>query len=133
MRAISRSTMDAKGNVGRKWRVPEQREPRSHTLHLRSHSRLAPYLVLFLVCRDVVQRATSSGIIEPNMDCCDHCHASDPHRGHPGYRRAQTAVIGAWVAHAGAKVALAAAESEVRAASVALEGVQKEAQAITLI
>jgi len=41
----------------------------------------------------------------------------------------QTAVIGAWVAHEGAKVALAAAESEVRAASVALEGVQKEAQA----
>jgi outer membrane protein len=41
----------------------------------------------------------------------------------------QTAVIGAWVAHEGAKVALAAAESEVRAATVALEGVQKEAQA----
>jgi outer membrane protein len=40
----------------------------------------------------------------------------------------QTAVIGAWVAHEGAKVALAAAESEVRAATVALEGVQKEAQ-----
>jgi outer membrane protein len=41
----------------------------------------------------------------------------------------QTAVIGAWVAHEGAKVALTAAESEVRAASVALAGVQQEAQA----
>ena len=40
----------------------------------------------------------------------------------------QTAVIGAWVSHEGAKIALAAAESEVRAAQVALEGVQKEAQ-----
>ena len=28
------------------------------------------------------------------MDCCDHCHASDPHRGHPGYRRALWAVLG---------------------------------------
>jgi outer membrane protein len=41
----------------------------------------------------------------------------------------QTAVTGAWVSHEGAKVALAAAESEVRAANVALAGVQKEAQA----
>jgi outer membrane protein len=40
----------------------------------------------------------------------------------------QTAVIAGWVAHEGARVALAAAESEVRAASVALAGVQKEAQ-----
>jgi len=40
----------------------------------------------------------------------------------------QTAVIGAWVSHEGAKVALAAAEAEVRAAAVALSGVQKEAQ-----
>jgi outer membrane protein len=40
----------------------------------------------------------------------------------------QTAAIGAWVANEGAKIALAAAESEVRAATVALEGVQKEAQ-----
>jgi len=40
----------------------------------------------------------------------------------------QTAVIAAWVTHEGAKIALAAAESEVRAANVALAGVQKEAQ-----
>ncbi len=40
----------------------------------------------------------------------------------------QTAVIGAWVSHEGAKVALSAAESEVRAANVALSGVQKEMQ-----
>jgi Co/Zn/Cd efflux system component len=25
--------------------------------------------------------------------CCDHCHASDPHRGGPGYRRALWAVL----------------------------------------
>jgi outer membrane protein len=42
--------------------------------------------------------------------------------------QAQTAVISAWVTHEGAKIALAAAESEVRAAQVALAGVQKEAQ-----
>ena len=41
----------------------------------------------------------------------------------------QTAVIGAWVTFEGAKIALAAAESEVRAAEAALAGVQKEAQA----
>ncbi|HEY7665802.1 MAG TPA: TolC family outer membrane protein [Xanthobacteraceae bacterium] len=41
----------------------------------------------------------------------------------------QTAAIGAWVTFEGAKVALAAAESEVRAAESALSGVQKEAQA----
>jgi outer membrane protein len=42
--------------------------------------------------------------------------------------QARTAAIGAWVAHEGAKVAVSASESEVRAASVALQGVQKEAQ-----
>jgi outer membrane protein len=41
----------------------------------------------------------------------------------------QTAVLGAWVTYEGAKVALAAAEAEVRAASIALAGVQKEAGA----
>src|SRR5205807_1109807 len=40
----------------------------------------------------------------------------------------QTAVISAWAIHEGAKIALSAAESEVRAASIALAGVQKEAQ-----
>jgi outer membrane protein len=40
----------------------------------------------------------------------------------------QTAVISAWAAFEGAKIALAAAESEVRAANIALAGVQKEAQ-----
>jgi outer membrane protein len=43
--------------------------------------------------------------------------------------QAQTAVIGAWVTNEGARVALAASESEVRAADIALTGVQKEAQA----
>ena len=28
------------------------------------------------------------------MDCCDHCHASDPERGNPGYRRALWFVLG---------------------------------------
>jgi outer membrane protein len=37
----------------------------------------------------------------------------------------QTAVISAWATHEGAKIALAAAEAEVRAANVALAGVQK--------
>lgn len=41
--------------------------------------------------------------------------------------QARTAAIGAWVANEGAKVAVAASESEVRAATVALAGVQKEA------
>lgn len=41
----------------------------------------------------------------------------------------QTAVISAWVTNEGARVALAAVESEVRAADIALSGVQKEAQA----
>jgi outer membrane protein len=40
----------------------------------------------------------------------------------------QTAAIAAWVTHEGAKIALAATEAEVRAANVALSGVQKEAQ-----
>jgi outer membrane protein len=42
--------------------------------------------------------------------------------------RARTAALGAWVANEGAKIAVAASESEVRAATVALQGVQKEAQ-----
>ena len=41
--------------------------------------------------------------------------------------QARTAAISAWVAHEGAKIAVAASESEVRAATVALAGVQKEA------
>src|SRR6476661_7752100 len=41
--------------------------------------------------------------------------------------QARTAAVGAWVANEGAKIAVAASESEVRAATVALEGVQKEA------
>jgi outer membrane protein len=42
--------------------------------------------------------------------------------------QARTAAIGAWVANEGAKIAVAASESEVRAATVALQGVQREAQ-----
>src|SRR6476661_6350126 len=41
--------------------------------------------------------------------------------------QARTAATGAWAANEGAKVAVAASESEVRAAGVALEGVRKEA------
>src|SRR5882757_3514724 len=41
--------------------------------------------------------------------------------------QARTAAIGAWVANEGAKIAVTASESEVRAATVALAGVQKEA------
>jgi len=41
--------------------------------------------------------------------------------------QARTAAVSAWVANEGAKVAVSAAESEVRAATVALAGVQKEA------
>ena len=41
--------------------------------------------------------------------------------------QARTAAVGAWVANEGAKIAVTASESEVRAASVALQGVQKEA------
>jgi outer membrane protein len=42
--------------------------------------------------------------------------------------QARTAATGAWVSHEGAKIAVSASESEVRAAGVALQGVQKEAQ-----
>jgi outer membrane protein len=42
--------------------------------------------------------------------------------------QAETAITAAWVTHEGARISLAAAESEVRAATVALSGVQKEAQ-----
>jgi outer membrane protein len=42
--------------------------------------------------------------------------------------QARTAALGAWVANEGAKIAVSASESEVRAATVALQGVQKEAQ-----
>jgi outer membrane protein len=42
--------------------------------------------------------------------------------------QARTAAISAWVANEGAKVAVTASESEVRAATVALQGVQKEAK-----
>ncbi len=41
--------------------------------------------------------------------------------------QARTAAVGAWVANEGAKVTVTASESEVRAATVALEGVQREA------
>ena len=41
--------------------------------------------------------------------------------------QARTAAVGAWVANEGAKIAVAASESEVRAATIALEGVRKEA------
>jgi outer membrane protein len=40
----------------------------------------------------------------------------------------RTAVVSAWVANDGTKVALKAAESEVRAADIALQGVRREAQ-----
>ena len=42
--------------------------------------------------------------------------------------QARTAAVSAWVASEGAKVALAASEAEVSAATVALQGVQREAQ-----
>src|SRR6266576_1461500 len=42
--------------------------------------------------------------------------------------QARTAAVSAWAANEGAKVAVAASESEVRAAGIALEGVRKEAQ-----
>jgi outer membrane protein len=41
--------------------------------------------------------------------------------------QARTAAVGAWVANEGAKVAVTASESEVRAATVALDGVRREA------
>src|SRR5262249_22359919 len=44
-------------------------------------------------------------------------------------RQAETATTAAWGTHEGAKIGLAAAQAEVRSAQVALEGVQKEAQA----
>jgi len=40
----------------------------------------------------------------------------------------RTAVVSAWVANEGAKVAVSASESEVKAATVALQGVSREAQ-----
>jgi outer membrane protein len=43
--------------------------------------------------------------------------------------RTQTAVTAAWVTHKGARISLAAAESEVKAAQVAVAGVQTEARA----
>ena len=43
------------------------------------------------------------------------------------HNQSRTAATGAWVANEGAKVAVTASESEVRAAGVALQGVQKEA------
>src|SRR3954466_5155861 len=42
--------------------------------------------------------------------------------------QARTAAISAWVANEGAKVAVSASESEVKAATVALQGVSREAQ-----
>jgi outer membrane protein len=42
--------------------------------------------------------------------------------------QARTAALGAWVANEGSKIAVGASESEVRAATVALQGVRKEAQ-----
>lgn len=42
--------------------------------------------------------------------------------------QARTAATSAWVTHEGAKIAVTAAESEVRAADVALQGVRREAQ-----
>src|SRR5436853_7172761 len=41
--------------------------------------------------------------------------------------QARTAAVSAWAANKGPKVALTASESEVRAANLALQGVQKEA------
>ena len=42
--------------------------------------------------------------------------------------QSRTAVVSAWVTNEGTKVALRAAESEVRAADVALQGVRREAE-----
>ncbi|MEA2921164.1 MAG: outer membrane protein [Bradyrhizobium sp.] len=41
--------------------------------------------------------------------------------------QSRTAAVGAWVANEGAKIAVSASEAEVRAATVALDGVRKEA------
>jgi outer membrane protein len=43
--------------------------------------------------------------------------------------RVQTAVAAAWATYEGARISMAAAESEVKAATAAVAGVQKEAQA----
>src|SRR5258705_159919 len=43
--------------------------------------------------------------------------------------QAETAAIAAWVTHEGAKISLAAAQAEVRASTIALDGVKKEALA----
>src|SRR5712672_2147980 len=43
--------------------------------------------------------------------------------------QAETAAIAAWVTHEGAKIGLAAAQAEVRASTIALDGVKKEALA----
>ncbi|HEX4557386.1 MAG TPA: TolC family outer membrane protein [Xanthobacteraceae bacterium] len=43
--------------------------------------------------------------------------------------QAETAAIAAWATHEGAKIGLAAAQAEVRASTIALEGVRKEALA----
>jgi outer membrane protein len=42
--------------------------------------------------------------------------------------QSRTAAVGAWVAYEGAKIAVSASESEVRAANIALQGVSREAQ-----
>lgn len=42
--------------------------------------------------------------------------------------QSRTAAVGAWVAHEGAKIAVSASEAEVRAANIALQGVNREAQ-----
>jgi outer membrane protein len=42
--------------------------------------------------------------------------------------QARSAAIGAWVSYEGSKIAVSAAEAEVKAAGVALQGVQREAQ-----
>jgi outer membrane protein len=44
-------------------------------------------------------------------------------------QQTETAIVAAWVANEGSKIALNAATSEVKAAEIALSGVQKEAQA----
>jgi len=43
--------------------------------------------------------------------------------------QARTAAISAWISSEGTKVALAAAEAEVKSANIALQGVRREAQA----
>ena len=41
------------------------------------------------------------------MDCCDHCHVPDPHRGNTGYRRVLWAVLAINAAMFWSKLALA--------------------------